>query len=248
MRSIFAIWSDGGRIDYGTVRPSRLAGARRFGVAMVAVAVAGVGVWNAYSAVVAKPTVGDNSDVRDSSMRDSANRNSTNRDSANRDPADANRDVADVANTAPGRPTPRSVAMKRRAQLRTIGLAPIGASNRSTIAEPGFVAGSAANAAIAPVDRAQAAEPSDRGVAKLEENKLDEKSRGAKKKQTRRTSVVQVYDLPDGRKVVVRSRTENDARQADGADFDPSGNNFTTVPRFGRGVHVARPGLFGAPF
>jgi hypothetical protein len=186
--------------------------------------------------------------MRDSAMRDSANRNSTNRnstnrDSANRDPADANRDVADVANAASGRPTPRSVAMKRRAQLRTIGLAPIGASNRSTIAEPGSVAGSAANAAIAPVDRAQAAEPSDRGVAKLEE-----KSRVAKKKQTRRTSVVQVYDLPDGRQVVARNRTGNDARQADGADFDPSGNNFTTVPRFGRGIHVARPGLFGPPF
>lgn len=242
MRSIFAIWSDNGRIDYGTVRPSRLAGARRFGVAMVAVAVAGVGVWNAYSAVVAKPTVGDNSDVRDD-VRDSANRNSTNRDSANRDPADANRDVADVANAASGRPTPRSVAMKRRAQLRTIGLAPIGAPNRSTIAEPGSVAGSVANAAIAPVDRAQAAGPSDRSVAKLEE-----KSRVAKKKQTRRTSVVQVYELPDGRQVVVRSRAGNDTRQADGADFDPSGNNFTTVPRFGRGIHVARPGLFGAPF
>jgi hypothetical protein len=248
MRSIFAIWSDDGRIDYGTVPPSRLAGARRFGVAMVAVVVAGIGIWNAYSAVVAKPTVGDNSDVRDSAMRDSANRNSTNQDSANRNLADANRDIADVANAAPGRPTPRSVAMKRRAQLRTIGLAPIGASNRSTTAEPGSVAGSAANAAIALVDRAQAAEPSDRGVAKLEENKLDEKSRGAKKKQTRRTSVVQVYELPDGRQVVVRSRTGNDARQADGADFDPSGNNFTTVPRFGRGIHVARPGLFGAPF
>jgi hypothetical protein len=243
MRSIFAIWSDDGRIDYGTVPPSRLAGARRFGVAMVAVVVAGIGIWNAYSAVVAKPTVGDNSDVRDSAMRDSANRNSTNQDSANRNLADANRDVADVANAAPGPPTPRSVAMKRRAQLRTIGLAPIGASNRSTIAEPGSVAGSAANAAIAPVDRAQAAEPSDRGVAKLEE-----KSRVAKKKQTRRTSVVQVYELPDGRQVVVRSRTGNDARLADGADFDPSGNNFTTVPRFGRGIHVARPGLFGAPF
>src|SRR4029077_12254074 len=107
--------------------------------------------------------------MRDSANRNSTNRNSTNRDSANRDPADANRDVADVANTAPGRPTPRSVAMKRRAQLRTIGLAPIGAPNRSAIAEPGSVAGSAANAAIAFVDRAQAAEPSDRGVAKLEE-------------------------------------------------------------------------------
>jgi hypothetical protein len=243
MRSMFAIWSDDGRIDYGTVPPSRLAGARRFGVAMVAVVVAGIGIWNAYSAVVAKPTVGDNSDVRDSAMRDSANRNSTNQDSANRNLADANRDIADVANAAPGRPTPRSVAMKRRAQLRTIGLAPIGAPNRSTIAEPGSVAGSAANGAIAPVDRAQAAEPSDRGVAKLEE-----KSRVAKKKQTRRTSVVQVYELPDGRQVVARSRTGNDARQADGADFDPSGNNFTTVPRFGRGIHVARPGLFGAPF
>jgi hypothetical protein len=243
MRSIFAIWSDDGRIDYGTVPPSRLAGARRFGVAMVAVAVAGIGAWSAYSAVVAKPTVGDNSDVRDSAMRDSAMRNSTNRDSANRDPADANRDVADVANAAPGRPTPRSVAMKRRAQLRTIGLAPIGAPNRSATAELGPVAGSAANAAIAPVDRAQAAEPSDRGVAKLEE-----KSRVAKKKQTRRTSVVQVYELPDGRQVVVRSRTGNDTRQADGADFDPSGNNFTTAPRFGRGIHMARPGLFGTPF
>jgi hypothetical protein len=155
------------------------------------------------------------------------------------------------------RPARSLAAKKPRAQLRTIGFAPIGAPDRSTTAEPGPVAGTTTNPAIAPADRAQAAEPSDHGVAKLGENvakleenkdKLDEKSRVTKKKHTRRASVVQVYQLPDGRQVVMRSRTGNDIRQAYGAAFDPWGNNFTNAPRFGGRIHVARPGFFGAPF
>ena len=69
-------------------------------------------------------------------------------------------------------------ATKARAQLRTIGLAPIGAPVRSTI-EEGHSTVSTATPAIAPADRAQA-------IAKPVENKPDEKSRIAKKKQTRR--------------------------------------------------------------
>jgi hypothetical protein len=60
--------------------------------------------------------------------------------------------------------------------------------------------------------------------------------------------VAQVYQLPDGRQVVVRSRTGNDIRQAYGAAFDPWGSNITNAPQFSRRIHVARPGFFGAPF
>jgi hypothetical protein len=244
MRSIFAIWSDNGRVDYGIARP-RLTRAMWLGIAIttfpIVAMVAGVLIRNAYSEMVANY----NSDRRDSASQDSVSRDATSRDLAG-----TNRDNVTAAPAInPGRRPARSLAAtKARAQLRTIGLAPIGAPNRSTTAELEPV-GSPAHAAIAPVDRAQAAVPSDRGVAKLEEdkNKLDEKSRVAKKK-TRRAAVVQVYEMPDGRQVVVHSRTRSDIRQAYGAAFDPWGNNSTSVPRFGRGIRVARPALFGAPF
>jgi hypothetical protein len=252
MRSIFAIWSDSGRVDYG-IAPPRLTGAMRRGIAVTAFAIVGVVATMAIRNVYSQMVGNYNSDRRDSVSQDSASRDSTSRDSPSHDLADTNRDIANATAApaiTPGRRPARSLAAtKPRAQLRTIGFAPIGAPDRSMTAEPGPVAGSAAHPAITPVDRAQAAVPSDRGVAKLEENKkLDEKSRVAKKKQTHRNSVVQIYELPDGREVVVRSRTRNDTRSADGAHFDPWGNNVTTAPRFGRGIHVARPGLFGAPF
>ena len=87
----------------------------------------------------------------------------------------------------------------------------------------------------------------DHGPAKFDENKLDQKPRAAKKKLARSAPAVQVYQLPDGRQVVVRRLTRNDTRHADGADFDPR-DNFMNEPRSGRGVHVARPGLFETPF
>jgi hypothetical protein len=246
MRSIFAIWSDNGRVDYGA--GPRLTGAARLGIAVTAFAIVGIVASMTIRIVYSQMVANYNSDRPDSVSQDS-----TSRDSPSRDLADTNRDIANATAApaiTPGRRPARSLAAtKPRAQLRTIGLAPIGAPDRSTTAEPGPVAGPAAHPAITPVDRAQAAVPSDRGVAKLEENKKpDEKSRVAKKKQTRRNSVVQVYELPDGRQVVVRGRAGNDTRSADGADFDPWGNNVATAPRFGRGIHVARPGLFGAPF
>ena len=48
MRSIFAIWSNTGREDYGLRRP-RLAPTGRLCVTLLAIAVAGIGVGNVYS-------------------------------------------------------------------------------------------------------------------------------------------------------------------------------------------------------
>jgi hypothetical protein len=221
MRSIFAIWSDNGRLDYG-IAPSRLGGAVRRGIAIVALAVTGMGIWNIYSETF-------------------VNYISSLRDSANQDWADTNRDVVNAAAasaTSVGRPPARSPAAKRRVQPSAIGLALLGAPDRSAIAEP--AAGSAANPAIAPADRpSQAAPPSDRGVAKLEENKPEElkpdkKSRVAKKRRTHSAPAVQVYQLPDGRQVVVRG-------QANGVNLDLWGNSFANVTRSGRRVQAARP-------
>jgi hypothetical protein len=135
---------------------------------------------------------------------------------------------------------------KPRAQLRTIGLAPIGAPVRSTI-EEARNATSTATPAIAPADRAQAAGPSDRGVVKPGENKPDEKSRIAKKKQIRRAAAAQVYELPDGRQVVVQS-SRNDTRRTGGTGPDQRDNNLNNAPRFGGRARVAWPGSSGAPF
>ena len=217
MRSIFAIWSDNGRVDYGITRP-RLTGTMKLGIAIATFAavimVGGKGIRNVFSDIVA----------------------SYNSDSTNQDLAESNRDVvtAPRAITA-GQRQARSA--KPRAQLQTIGLAPIGAPDRSAIAEAAPFAGSAANPVIASADQAQVAGPGDRGAAKLEENKNkpEEKSRVAKKKRTPRASVAQVYQLPDGRQVVVRGRVGT-------ADFGAWGNNFD------RRVHMARPWFFGSPF
>ena len=219
MRSIFAIWSDNGRVDYGIARP-RLTGGMKLGIAIAAFAavimVAGKGIRNAYLEIVA----------------------SYNSDSAN-DLADSNRDIvtAPPAINAGHRQARVTAATRPRAQLQTIGLAPIGAPDRSAIAEPAPVAGATANPVIAATDRAPAAAPPDNGATKLEENKNkpEEKSRVAKKKRAHRSSVAQVYQLPDGRQVVMRGRVG-------GADFGSWGNNY------GRGIHVARPWFFGSPF
>src|SRR5712691_4950236 len=73
MRSIFAIWSDNGRVDYGVdhgiARPRRLTFAARLGVAVVALAAAGMGARNVYSEMVANSKVHDNSGVGDSRNR-----------------------------------------------------------------------------------------------------------------------------------------------------------------------------------
>jgi hypothetical protein len=223
MRSIFAIWSDNGRVDYGSIARPRLTRAIRLGIATaafaVAAVVAGPSIRNVYSEMVANYS---------SDQSDSANH-----DLANQDLAATNRDIVNAASAPALKAGRRSARLltgtKPRAQLRTIGLAPIGAANRSTTTGPVPNAGSAANPVIAPVDHAQAAEPSGRGVAKLEENKkLDEKSRVAKRKPTRSNPAAQVYVLPDGRPVLVRPAREN---------------NFTNVQRFGR-----RTFGFGAPF
>jgi len=218
MRSIFAIWSDNGRVDYGIARP-RLTGGMKLGIAIAAFAavimVAGKGIRNAYLEIVA---------YYDSDW------------SANQDPADSNRDIvtAPPAINAGHRQARVTAATRPRAQLQTIGLAPIGAPDRSAIAEPAPVAGATANPVIAATDRAPAAAPPDNGATKLEENKNkpEEKSRVAKKKRAHRSSVAQVYQLPDGRQVVMRGRVG-------GADFGSWGNNY------GRGIHVVGSPLQG---
>jgi len=161
---------------------------------------------------------------------------SYNSDSAN-DLADSNRDIvtAPPAINAGHRQARATAATRPRAQLQTIGLAPIGTPDRSAIAEPAPVAGATANPVIAATDRALAAAPPDNGATKLEENKSkpEEKLRVVKKKKAHRTSVAQVYQLPDGRQVVMRGRVG-------GADFGSWD--------YGRRIHVARPWFFGSPF
>jgi hypothetical protein len=53
MRSIFSIWRDNGRMDYGIAPPSGLAPAGKFGMAVVALVVAGIGVRSLYSDMAA---------------------------------------------------------------------------------------------------------------------------------------------------------------------------------------------------
>jgi hypothetical protein len=53
MRSIFSIWRDNGRVDYGISPPSGLAPAGKLGLAAVALLVAGIGVRGVYSGIVA---------------------------------------------------------------------------------------------------------------------------------------------------------------------------------------------------
>jgi hypothetical protein len=53
MRSIFSIWRDNGRLDYGIARPSGLAPAGKIGMAVVVLAVAAIGVRGVYSAMTA---------------------------------------------------------------------------------------------------------------------------------------------------------------------------------------------------
>jgi hypothetical protein len=189
----------------------RLTVAKRCGIAVVAVAVVGVAVRSVYS------PMGANSQL----------------DSL----------AATVASPATGtdRVTASAPAVKPRTPPQTIGLAPIGTTDRSAMAEPQ----AAAEPAPAPAEHAQAAAeaaPVDLTPAKVDESKL-EKPR-AKKKVARSAPAVQVYEMPDGRQVVVRRPTRNDSRYADGAGSDPWGFR---VPRAGQRF-VARPGLFEAPF
>ena len=346
MRSPFTIWSDDGRVDYGVERP-KFPRAKRFGVAVVAFAVVGLGVWNAYSAIVANLKAHDSTDVHEAANRqveshdpvdanrEAANRPAdANRDAASRDPAEANRETArSAANEAPainaGRPTMRSFAAKTRVKPHTLGLVPLGAPDRSAVAEPRRVAGAEANPVAAPVDQSTPVPPersdrgaaneaspinasrptrsfaaksqvkphtlgpvsigapdrsaitgprrvagadaslvvepadqstpvpperSDRGAVKPEENRLREKSRVANRKPARGSTTIQVYDLPDGRRLVV-GPVRNDSGRAGGTDFGrPGGTDFdgrddvAPVPRVGPRIRVAWPWFFGMPF
>jgi hypothetical protein len=155
MRPTFAIWLDDGQADYGIARP-RLTFAGRAGIALVALAVAGMGVNNVYSQMA-----------------------------ANSGPAQVSDRVANAA-PAPlieeGRATTGSATTRPR--LQPIGLAPIGATDTRALAEPlgdprTFV-GSAPNFPVAPEEHAPVAAeltPLDRTLAKP-----DEKPRVVKKK------------------------------------------------------------------
>jgi len=274
MRSPFTIWSDDGRVDYGVERP-KFPRAKRFGVAVVAFAVAGLGVWNAYSAIVANLKVRDSSDVREAANRQAeshdpaaeANREAANRPAdANREganrPADANREetARSAGNEASavnaGRPTTRSFAARTRVKPHTLGLVPLGAPDRSAIAESPRVAAAEANSVTAPVDESTQvpAARSDHSSVKPEEDKLREKSRVAKRKPARGSTTIQVYDLPDGRRLVV-GPVKNDRGRVGGTDFGRAGgtdfdgrDDLAPVPRAGPRIRVAWPWFFGMPF
>jgi hypothetical protein len=53
MRSIFSIWRDNGRLDYGIARPSGLAPAGKIGMAVVVLAVGAIGVRGVYAVMTA---------------------------------------------------------------------------------------------------------------------------------------------------------------------------------------------------
>lgn len=242
MRSIFAIWSDNGRIDYG-VAPRRLPYVRQLAIATVVFLIAGVGLRTVYSEIVANSKAHNGPSVPDAANTDSSKRDSAYlTGSAGENSRAADTGMAPMS--AP--PRARSVITKRRMLSKTVGLVPIGARGESVITEPRPFAGSAAGPAVASRDQSAgaAAEPMDGGFPKLAENKLREKPHVAKKRSVRSASTFQVYELPDGRQVVMRRPGRNDA-----AASDPGNNSFTNGPRFGRPIHVARPGFFfDAPF
>lgn len=239
MRSIFAIWSDNGRIDYGVSRP-RLPRVRRLAIATAVFLVAGIGLSTVYSAIVTNSKMHDGPSVNGSANADSSKRDAAYSD-ANRDSANENRHVADAAPA----PRPRAITTKRRMLSKTIGLVPIGSLAQSTIAESPPSAGSAANPPVASADVSARAttELTDREPPKLVENKLRDKAHVAKKKSVRSASALRAHGLADGRQVVMRRPPRNDA-----AAFDPGNDNFTNVPRFGRRIYVAQPWLFDGPF
>jgi hypothetical protein len=186
----------------------RLARAKRWGIMVVALTVGVIAVRNAYW------QMGANSEL------------------------DSLAAAARTTAIDTGRAVAVAPAAKPRSPPQTIGLAPIGATDRSAIVEPPPVAGPAA-----PAPGVQAAADVagiDVTPAKVDENKL-EKPRVAKKKAARSAPSMQIYEMPDGRQVWMRRPSRTDSRQAGGAGFDPWG--FHEVPRSGQRF-VARPGLF----
>jgi hypothetical protein len=179
MRSIFAIWLDDGRVDYGITRP-RLTGAGRLVVAALGLAVASVGVRSVYSQMVANADVGSFADL--ARIADAA-------------PAPAIDVIGAVAVSTIG-----TVAIKPPVVPQTDGFAPIGVTARITVpdsftaAESRPIVGVSAQASAATPEMT----PIDRPATDPDQGKLGEKSRVTKKKRARAPAV---QEWPDGRQV-----------------------------------------------
>jgi hypothetical protein len=133
-------------------------------------------------------------------------------------------------------------------QSRTIGFAPIGATDRVTLpdrfeaAAASPPAGPAANPAARHLDQAQAAPAAEEAAIDRTPAKLEGKPHVAKKKPPR--SVASVYELPDGRQVTVRHPVRNAYGYAEGAGFDPWNNGARSTRR----DRWERPVPFASPF
>ena len=200
-------------MDYGIAPPAGLAPVGKFGLAAVALVVAGIGVRGVYSGLAAD----DGLDSLAHAVPAAA--------------IEAGRAIAGISESKP-RPQP---------QTQTIGAAPIGFAARRittpdrspTPASPVLVADARTLMAAAEATAPEQAPA-----------KPEEKSKGAKKKSAHRAPAVQVYTLPDGRQVAVRSAMRSAYGYVDRGAFQPW-DSFGSVPRQGRRAQSARPGPFG---
>jgi hypothetical protein len=129
---------------------------------------------------------------------------------------------------------------KPRPQPQTIGAAPIGfVAERITTRDRSTTPASPAVAGARTAMAAAEATAPEQAPAKPEE-----KSKGAKKKSAHRAPAVQVYTLPDGRQVEVRSAVRNAYGYVNGGAFQPW-DSFGSAPRQGRRAQSARPAPFG---
>jgi len=210
MRSIFSIWRDNGRMDYGIAPPAGLSPVGKFGLAAVVLVVAGIGVRSVYSGMAAD----DGLDSLAHAVPAAA--------------IDAGRAIAGISESKP------------RPQPQTIGAAPIGfAADRITRPDR-----SPTPALPAMADARTVMEAADTSRSEQVPAKAEEKSKGTKKKSAHRAPAVQVYTLPDGRQVAVRSAVRNAYGYVNTGAFQPW-DSFGNVPRQGRRAQSARPAPFG---
>jgi hypothetical protein len=187
MRSIFSIWRDNGRLDYGIARPSGLAPAGKIGMAVVLLAVGAIGVRGVYAVM----TANDRLDTL----------------------AQAVPTAQPVLAAEPATPVieaRRASPSTWKARPQTVGSAPIsfvplGGANPVAPPDPSPTPAShvVADSRPAPQPAADAAPPEQ---AKPDAKSADAKSHFAKKKlkTAHHAPAAQVYQLPDGRQVAVR--------------------------------------------
>jgi hypothetical protein len=185
MRSIFSIWRDNGRFDYGIARPSGLTPVGKIGMAVVLLAVGAIGVRGVYAVMTAN------------------------------DRLDALAAAVPTTQAVPEAATPvievaRAVRSPStwKARPQTVGSAPIsfvplGGANPVTPPDPSPTPAShvVADARPSPQQSADASPEQ----AKPEQAKSPEgKIHVARRKVAHRAPAAQVYQLPDGRQVTVR--------------------------------------------